>query len=71
MFVEYQPASPSMRALMPGAMTVFSQVWPVLKSLPEIGTPLSFASSISAGMSTVRFGAPLQNGTPSMIAAHA
>ncbi len=71
MFVEYQPFSPSMRALMPGAMTVLSQVCPVLKSLPEIGTPFSFASSTSAGMSTQRFGAPLQNGTPSMSAAHA
>ena len=30
-----------MRALRPGAMTVFIQVWPVLKSLPEIGTPFS------------------------------
>ncbi|MND06259.1 hypothetical protein D3C83_275310 [compost metagenome] len=52
-------------------MTVFIQVWPVLKSLPEIGTPFWFASSWSAGVSTARFGAPLQYGTPSMIAAQA
>ena len=67
MLVEYQPASPSMRALRPGAMMVFIQVWPVLKSLPEIGTPRSLASCTSAGISTERFGAPLQNGTPSMM----
>jgi hypothetical protein len=42
-----------------------------LKSLPEIGTPSRFASSWIAGKSTVRFGAPFANGTPSMIAAHA
>src|ERR671927_526629 len=70
MFVEYQPARPSMRALSPGAMTVFIHVWPVLKSLPEIGTPRSFASCTSAGMSTDRLGAPLQYGTPSMMQAH-
>src|SRR5687768_13490787 len=71
MLVEYQPARPSMRALSPGAMTVFIHVWPVLKSFPEIGTPRSFASCCSAGVSTARFGAPLQYGTPSMIAAQA
>jgi hypothetical protein len=48
---------------------VLISVWPVLKSLPQIGTPLSFASSMSAGCRTVRFGAPLANGTPSMSAA--
>jgi len=60
-----------MRALSAGAITVFSHVWPVLKSLPEIGTPRSFASCISAGASTARLGAPFANGTPSMIEAHA
>ena len=60
-----------MRALSPGAMIVFIHVWPVLKSFPEIGTPRLFASSISAGVSTARFGAPLQYGTPSMMHAHA
>ena len=58
-----------MRALMPGAMIVFIHVWPVLKSLPEIGTPRSVASCTRAGRSTERFGAPLQKATPSMIAA--
>ena len=29
-----------MRAFRPGAMIVFIRVWPVLKSLPAIGTPL-------------------------------
>src|SRR5919112_2071756 len=71
MFVEYQPARPSMRAFMPGAMTVFIHVWPVLKSLPEIGTPRSLASCTRHGMSTDRLGAPLQNGTFSMSEAHA
>ena len=37
MLVEYQPLSPSMRALKPGASTVFISVWPVLKSLPQMG----------------------------------
>ncbi len=69
MFVEYQPATPSMRALSIGASTVFISVWPVLKSLPQIGTPRSLASVSIAGMSTVRFGAPLAKGTPSISAA--
>jgi hypothetical protein len=38
MLVEYQPSTPSRRALMPGATTVFIQVWPVLKSLPITGS---------------------------------
>jgi hypothetical protein len=50
-------------------MMVFIQVWPVLKSFPEIGTPRSLANCTRHGMSTVRFGAPLAKGTPSMIAA--
>ena len=59
-----------MRALMPGAMTVFSQVWPVLKSLPRDRHALVVRElARSAGMSTVRFGAPLAKGTPSMSAA--
>ncbi len=48
-----------MRALKPGARIVFISVWPVLKSLPQIGTPFFLASSTSAGISTERFGAPL------------
>jgi len=47
-------------------MTVFRSVCPVLKSLPPIGTPLSCASFTIAGDSTVRFGAPFANGTPSI-----
>src|SRR5438105_9160911 len=54
MFVEYQPASPSMRALNAGASTVFIIVWPVLKSLPPIGSLRSSARCWSAGTSTVR-----------------
>ena len=65
----YQPATPSMRALNIGASTVLSIVWPVLKSLPPIATPFSRASFSRQGMSQERFGAPLANGTPSMIAA--
>ena len=42
MFVENQPFTPSMRDFKPGAISVFMNVWPVLKSLPQIGT-LSFA----------------------------
>jgi hypothetical protein len=60
-----------MRALKAGASTVFMSVCPVLKSFPPIGTFFDFANSSSAGISTVRFGAPLANGTPSLIAAQA
>jgi len=52
-----------------GPMTVLMRVWPVLKSLPLMGTRFSMASSRSTGMSTVRLGAPLANGTPSRMAA--
>ena len=38
-----------MRVLRPGARIVFIRVWPVLKSLPPIGTPLRSASSIMHG----------------------
>src|SRR5260370_21946519 len=69
--VEYQPSSPSMRALNAGASTVFIMVWPVLKSLPQIATLCSIARCWMAGMSTVRFGAPLANGTPLVTEAHA
>ena len=58
MFVENQPVMPSMRAFKPGAISVFMNVCPVLKSLPQIGRFRSFASSSSAGVSVVRFGAP-------------
>src|SRR5437899_2885405 len=68
MLVENQPFSPSMRALKPGARIVFRSVWPVLKSLPQMGTLCSRASSWSAGISTVRLGAPLAKGTPLVMA---
>src|SRR6266478_7242554 len=61
MFVEYQPSRSSKRALKAGASTVFIIVWPVLKSLPPTGTPFFLASSIRAGVSTVRLGAPLRS----------
>ena len=69
MLVEYQPARPSIRALNAGASTVFIIVWPVLKSLPPIGSVRSSASRCSAGTSTVRLGAPFANGTFSIRAA--
>src|SRR3712207_8805068 len=59
MLVEYQPSKPSIRAFNPGAMIDFIHVWPVLKSLPAMGTPLSSASLVRAGMSTASDGAPL------------
>src|SRR6266513_4924649 len=71
MLVEYQPARPSILAFSPGAITVFIHVCPVLKSFPDIGTPRSLASCISAGVFTARLGAPLQYGTPSMMQAQA
>ena len=71
MLVEYQPATPSIRALNIGESTVLIMVWPVLKSLPPIGTPLLVASCSMAGKSQVRLGAPLANGTPSISAAQA
>ena len=48
MLVEYQPRRPSMRALKPGASSVFIRVWPVLKSLPAIGTPRVFDEFLHA-----------------------
>jgi hypothetical protein len=69
MLVENQPETPSRRALKAGASTVFIIVWPVLKSRPQIGAALRFESSTMAGKSTVRFGAPLAKGTPSLSAA--
>ena len=44
---------------------VFIRVWPVLKSLPVTGTLFWRASSISAGKSKLRLGAPLAIGMPS------
>ena len=38
MLVENQPFSPSMRDFSPGAISVFMNVWPLLKSLPQTGT---------------------------------
>ena len=35
-----------MRALKAGASTVFMKVWPVLKSLPQMGAAFFFESSI-------------------------
>src|SRR5438874_5746319 len=67
--VEYQPCSPSMRALNPGARMVFTSVCPVLKSLPQIGASLRRDSSYIAGISIVRLGAPFAKGTPSLSAA--
>ena len=69
MLVEYQPLTPSSRALRPGAMIVFISVWPVFRSLPAIGDFVLRASSISAGTSALRLGAPLAYGMPSLIAA--
>src|SRR5882757_9154594 len=71
MLVENQPLNPSMRALNAGASTVFINVCPVLKSLPQIATLCSSASCCIAGKSTVKFGAPLANGTPLVTEAHA
>ena len=70
MLVEYQPRRPSIRALKPGASSVFMSVWPVLKSFPAIGTPRRAANSIMQGRSTLRLGAPLANGTSLMSAAY-
>jgi len=60
------PQSNEERALKAGASTVFISVWPVLKSLPQMGTSRSRDSSSIAGMSTVKFGAPFAKGTPSI-----
>src|SRR5437763_17080752 len=61
--VEYQPRMPSIRDLKPGARIVFINVWPVLKSLPPIGTPLRSASSSLHGKSHHRLGSPFEQGT--------
>ena len=60
-----------MRDFRPGAKMVFISVWPVLKSLPQIGMRQISASSTNAGISTVKFGAPFANGTPDFRAAYA
>src|SRR5215831_7766767 len=70
MFVEYQPRRPSIRDLKPGARIVFISVWPVLKSLPPIGTPLRSASSSMHGGSHDRLGAPFAYGTRDCSAAY-
>ena len=54
-----QPRRASILALSMGAMVVFMRVCPVLKSLPMMGVPVFSASSIMAGTSTERLGAPL------------
>src|SRR6185312_13808364 len=64
MLVEYHPLTPSILALNAGDRTVLISVCPVLKSFPQIGAPFWRESSIMHGRSTVRFGAPLANGTP-------
>ena len=58
-----------MRDFNPGAMIVFINVCPVLKSLPQIASLFLSASVISAGISTVRFGAPFAKGIPDFSAA--
>ena len=50
-------------------VSVFMNVWPVLKSLPQTGTLRCFASSSRAGISALKFGAPLAYGTFDMMAA--
>ena len=52
-------------------MIVLISVWPVFRSLPASGDPVFCASSSSAGMSALRFGAALAYGMPSLIAAYA
>jgi pyruvate,water dikinase len=69
--VEYQPLTPSRRALSPGAMTVLIRVCPVFMSLPATGDFDRAASWSMAGTSAVRLGAALANGRPSLRAAYA
>ena len=45
--------------------------WCGLATAVDTGTPFEFARSSNAGKSAERFGAPLQYGMPSMIAAYA
>ncbi len=52
MLVENHPLTPSMRALKAGARTVFIKVWPVLKSLPQMGAAFFLDRQTSAGVST-------------------
>ena len=63
MFVENQPLSPSMRVFSIGASTVLTSVWPVLKSLPQIGTSCSLASCVNAGVSKARLVRSIAIGT--------
>jgi len=69
--VEYQPLTPMRRAFSPGAMIVLISVCPVFMSLPASGAFVCCASSTSAGMSALRFGAAFAYGMPSRMAAYA
>src|SRR4051794_41774167 len=64
MLVENHPDRPSMRALRPGATTVFIHVCPVLKSLPAMGTLCSLASARAAGEKTGGGGGAVGGGAP-------
>src|SRR3712207_8297431 len=69
MLVEYQPSTVSARLRKAGARTVFIIVWPVLPSLPAIGTPRCSANCTRAGTSADSDGVKLAYPTPSQIAA--
>src|SRR5262249_11877922 len=71
MLVENHPRSPNIRALKPGARIVFKSVWPVLKSLPQIGTLWRRAAASGPGLAAVRWGARLASGPPLVVAAQA
>ena len=58
-----------MRVPMMGAKPLFTRVWPVLKSLPAMGTWVFSDISHMAGMSTVVLGAPMMKGQSSARAA--
>jgi hypothetical protein len=69
MFVLNQPSTCRARERRPGAMTVFMNVWPVLPSLPAIGTFRRSASSMIAGASAATEGVKLPYGMRSRTAA--
>jgi len=64
MLVENQPETPSIRALKGRRKHRLHQRLPGLEVLAADGAEFFFESSTIAGTSTVRFGAPLANGTP-------
>ena len=69
--MEYQPLTPSIAGLEGGGEDGLDEGLAGLEVLAAMGAFILRESSLSAGMSTVRLGAPLTKGMPSLSAAQA